>query len=343
MSETQSPLTLLEVATAGERSKVMFALIELQIPTWLATGPLSATAIAERLGADPLAIDRFLTACTAVGLLVREGDLFHNAESSERFLVRESDAYLGDALLRYERMTHSVPWSHFVKRLLTWRAGGSSDRVSREGGTIAAENEGEHRLSVLAGDALASALDLSGNRCVLDLGGGTGGMSIALCRRFPALRAIVVDRPAVARLALAHVSASGLADRIHVQDGDFLVDPLPGRCDVALLANVLSMLSPETNRVLLGRVFDYLPNDGRIVLSGWMLDDDRAGPALPALLSLEDVILGAPDVERRSSTYAAWLGEAGFVAIERRAYFEPFRLVLGRKRASNEPDRKHER
>jgi 3-hydroxy-5-methyl-1-naphthoate 3-O-methyltransferase len=340
MGDPRSPLTLLEVATAAERSKVLFALIELQIPAMLSTGPMSAEAVAKKLGAHPLAIDRFLTSCVAIGILERDGVLFRNAEPTGRFLVRDSSTYLGEAFMRYERVLRSTPWSHFVERLLTWRSGGSSEQVSREGAAIERDREGELQMAMVAGDALACALDLSGRCCLLDLGGGSGGMSIALCLRFPQLHAIVVDLPEIAPGARGQVSRAGLVDRIEVQEINFIQHDLPGHCEVVLLANVLSMLSADTSRALLQRAFTYLPPGGELVLSGWMLGDAGAGPVLPALLCVEDIVFGAPDVERRASTYAAWLAEAGFVEIERKTYLDPYQLVLGRKRVSPANDRR---
>jgi hypothetical protein len=71
-----------------------------------------------------------------------------------------------------------------------------------------------------------------------------------------------------------------------------------------------------------------------------MLGDAGAGPVLPALLCVEYIVFGAPDVERRASTYAAWLVDAGFVEIERKTYLDPYQLVLGRKRVSPSNDRR---
>src|SRR5262249_7768812 len=158
---------------------------------------MPAAVLAERVGADPLAIDRFLAAGAELGLLVRDGERFRNSEASARYLVRDTPTYLGDALERYDRLTHSDAWADFEHRLLAWRAGGTQARVSREGAAIGAERDGEHRLALLTGEALANTLDLAGRSSLLDLGGGTGATSIALCRRHPSLRAIVVELPDV--------------------------------------------------------------------------------------------------------------------------------------------------
>jgi hypothetical protein len=64
-----------------------------------------------------------------------------------------------------------------------------------------------------------------------------------------------------------------------------------------------------------------------------MLGDDGTGPLLPVLFCLEDILLGAPDVERSTSSYAEWLAQTGFREIERTMYPAPVSLVVGRKPA----------
>lgn len=329
MTRPSSPTTLVALATGYQRSKVLFALIALRVPTLLAESPRSLGEIAQELGADPLAAGRFLNAAVALGLLVREGDAYGNAPDSQRFLVCGSPTYLGDFFARYDRASGSNVWARFPESLRSWRPGASI--VSTEGIPVGAEVDGQHRLSLLAGEALAEALDFSAQRRLLDLGGGTGAMSIALCRRYPELRAIVLDLRRMAEIARVYVRESGLTDTIEVREGDLVAGPLPGGCDLVLLANVLSMLSAETSKALLGRIYECLQPDGRIVLSGSMLDVGETGPLSGLLFCLEDIALSAPDVERSWASYADWLQRAGFERVEHRKYFDSMDVVVGSK------------
>jgi SAM-dependent methyltransferase len=53
---------------------------------------------------------------------------------------------------------------------------------------------------------------------LLDVGAGAAGVSLTLCRRFPALRAVALEpAPASAAIARAKVAEAGLADRIEVR------------------------------------------------------------------------------------------------------------------------------
>ena len=320
---------LLELATAYQRSRVLAVVLELEIPTRLATGSRSAAQLASDLDAHPLAIGRLLDAAVALGLLVRSGDCFADTPIAAAHLVKGRGDYLGDALLHSARASQA--WSELGPRIRAWRPGPGTHRPSTEAAPVGAEIDGQHRLALLAGEALAEAVDLSAHRRLLDLGGGTGAMSIALCSRFEQLRAVIVERAGVAKEARVRVGAAGLRERIEVTSGDFVREPLPRGADAVLLANVLSMLDAGEVRALFARAYDALPTDGLVVITGWMLDEHATGPLLATLLSLADIALDAPDVERPWPIYAGWLAGAGFERIQGDTLDPPLSWLVARK------------
>jgi len=326
MIEQRSPATILELATAHQRSRVLFALVELAIPDRLAE-PATAHEVASSLDAAPLATRALLDAAVELGLVVRDGERYRNGPDAAHYLVRGAPAYLGEFVKRHARAARGEAWATVAERLRAWRPGGAADQLAAAAGCDP-DASGQHALALLAGAALADVAELAANRRLLDLGGGTGAMSIALCRRFPALEAIVLEVPQAAPQAAAHVRTAALAGRIEVRAGDFMHDPLPAGCDAVLVANVLSLFDEPTGRALLARAHAALPPGGAILLSGWMRDE-AGGGALAALLGVEDLAFGAPEVERSMATYATWLTEAGFEHRRSVRYLDPFCAVTG--------------
>ena len=327
------PIALLELATGYQRARTLFSLVELGVPTLLADGALARDELAQRLGVHPLAADRFLNACVALGLLERRGALFRNAPLAAEFLVCDRPTYLGDELLLHARNAYDL-WSDLTNTLRRWQPGATDGAAPSDDDQGPDAMRGQHNLARLVGHALGRAFDFSPYRSLLDLGGGTGAMALSLCALYPALRATVFDVPAVADAAREYVEAERLADRVTVVEGNFKSDPLPDGYDVALLANLLSVSSEETNRALLRRLHAQLPEGGAVILSGWILDDGRTSPTIPVLFCLQDIGWYAPDVERSAGTYLAWLREAGFRDVEHRALTPPTSVVVGRKRAA---------
>ncbi len=76
---------------------------------------------------------------------------------------------------------------------------------------------------------LAASGALDGARLLVDVGGGTGIYSIACLQRYPALRAIVWDRPEVLKVAAEMAAEYGVADRLECRPGDMFTDPVPTR------------------------------------------------------------------------------------------------------------------
>ncbi|MDX6693741.1 MAG: 3-hydroxy-5-methyl-1-naphthoate 3-O-methyltransferase [Blastocatellia bacterium] len=327
------PLELLELANAYQRSKTLFALIEFQLPTLLARRPLTLAEIARALEIHPLAADSFLNSCIALGLLEHAGAEYRNAPLAEEFLAQGKPGYLGDQFMSYDQTSYPL-WANLAQNLRQWQPGATDDELPPDDDQGEAGMRARHNLSLLVGNALGEAFDFSSFHRMLDLGGGTGAMSLSICAQHSQLRSLIFDLPQVTKLAQEYVAESGLNDRIEIMEGNFKLDELPDNFDVALLANLLSVSSEQTNRQLFRRIYERLPAGGAIILSGYVLDDGRAGSLIPLLFCLQDINWQAPDVEREASTYAEWLAAAGFVEIEHRAFCPPTSLVAGRKRSN---------
>jgi 2-hydroxy-4-(methylsulfanyl)butanoate S-methyltransferase len=158
---------------------------------------------------------------------------------------------------------------------------------------------GQHAGSLGPAVVLARILDLKDARRLLDVGGGSGAFSITLCRRFPELRATILDFPAVQAVAAAFVREAGLSDRITFTPGNALTTDWPAGQDVVLLSYLLSAVSAQGVDQLLARAFAALTSGGRIVLHDFMVDDDGRGPATAALWLVNALVID-PDVARLS-------------------------------------------
>lgn len=327
------PSELLDLATAYQRSRVLFALVEFGLPTMLAGADQTSEEIARRLQIHPRAADRLLHAGVALGLLEKVEGRFRNAPLADEFLIKGKQGYLGEQILLYDRASYPL-WSELVPKLREWQPNETEDEMPQEEDQGPESLSAMHNLALLTARALGLAYDFSRYQRMLDLGGGTGAMSVGICERYPQLRAIVFDLPHIIDVARDFIRESDLSERIETRTGNFKEDDLPTGFDVALLANLLSVASEETNRELLRKLYEQLPDGGAVILSGWILDDSRTGPLIPVLFCLEDINWGAPDVERTAATYERWLTEAGFVEIRREMYYPPTSMIVGRKRGT---------
>jgi predicted O-methyltransferase YrrM len=326
-----SPAELLEIAVGYQKSQTLFTFAELKIADLLAKKESTAAELAGKLKIHPLAMERFLNASAAIGLVRINGDAFANTDLAENFLVEKNGNYLGGQMKRYQNRSYPQ-WRNLTEHLKNWRYGESAEENPD------AEDQGEaamteqHNLALLHGYKLAETFDFSNFEHLLDLGGGTGAMSIALCEKIPHLQATVFDLPENVTKASEMIRKKKLQKRIKCVGGDILKDDLPEGFDVALLANLLAVFDAETNKNLFRKIFEKLPAGGASLISGWILDEDRTSPEISVLFCLEDICWNAPDVERSFPTYRDWLKAAGFKDVKVETYFEPTKLISALKK-----------
>jgi len=109
--------------------------------------------------------------------------------------------------------------------------------------------------------ALADSLDMQGVDRMLDLGGGSGVMSLALLQRHPQLTAIVFDIPNVCAVGREIASENAMEDRITYQAGDFISEELPTGFDLVLDCDV----GPYTD-AMFRKIRSVLNPGGRLVI-----------------------------------------------------------------------------
>lgn len=163
--------------------------------------------------------------------------------------------------------------------------------------------------------ALAQQVDLGDARLLLDVGGGSGIYSIAMLKRYSQLRAIVIDRPEVLRVADEYRRRYNVAERLELREGDMFGDPLPTGADVVLLSNVLHDWDVAECRQLIDRAYAALKPGGQILIHDVFLNDDLDGPLPIALYSaaLFTLTLGRA---YSAAEYRQWLTDAGFIIEE---------------------------
>ncbi len=177
------------------------------------------------------------------------------------------------------------------------------------------------------------AVDAAPVRKMLDVGGGSGAYSIAFARANPALTAEILDIGDVAPIGRRYIAEASVADRVTVREGDLRTSDFGGGFDLVLISAICHMLSEDENRELVAKAHAALGAGGRVVISDFILDPDRAGPRMPALFALNMLVGTRHGNSYTEQEYAAWMREAGFDAIRRVALAGPAHLMIGARPA----------
>lgn len=269
-------------------SKALFAALELDLFSVLAAGKRRPEELAARTGVAENRMRTLLHALAALGLVVPLGGGYTNAPASARYLVRGGEQELGE-YFRLQAGRQIYPALTHLDAGLAG-AGGAFDTLA---GLLADPDEArtfthaQHAGSLGAARVLAARLDLDAARSLLDVGGGSGAFSIALCAANPRLRATVLDLPAVLAVAEDERANAGLTDRISLLPGDATATDWPDGQDVVLMSYLLSALDDEQIDIVLAMAAASLRPGGLLVVHDFVLDDDGGGPQFAALWFLQ--------------------------------------------------------
>ena len=288
---------------------------KLDIFTELADGPKTSDALAVAASVDPDWLRPLLFALVASGLLVEHHGAFRNSDEADHYLVRGRPHFIGDVGNLFEDL-----WRGAFLAAESVKAGkplAAHDYTSMSDEALRAFFVGQHPDSLLAGWKLAETADLSGYRNLVNVGGGSGGVSIALCDRYTELRATVVDLPAVARVANWYIADSAVSERVDAVAADLLAEPLTGTFDVAVIRSLLQVFDPSECQRLLGNIRPGLAPGASVYVIGQIVDDDRRHPENVALFNLIFLSFYENGRAHTETEYRNWLRAAGFIDIKR--------------------------
>jgi SAM-dependent methyltransferase len=298
------------------------AAVDLGLFTAVAGGAVTQGQVAQRLRLTPVNAERLVTACVALGLLVRRGDRLANAPDVERFLVQGQRGYAGPWML-FTR----PDWDRWGRLAEHLRRPGPPVVLGKyaEGFTVEAArryHEATYSIGMGAGRRFVRQVDLAGRRRILDLGGGSGCYCIAAAQAHPHLTAVVLDLPPVAEVAREFIASHGLADRIAAVGGDFTRDELPAGADVVIMASNLPQYSPEIVQRVVGKAHEALLPGGEMHLIGEMLDAARSGPVDPALWGLAEALHGSTGRAHSVTEVIGYMQAAGFAGVTAHPFVE---------------------
>jgi cyclopropane fatty-acyl-phospholipid synthase-like methyltransferase len=167
------------------------------------------------------------------------------------------------------------------------------------------DDPGHEARQVAVARAIEEALTLTPRMSALDVGGGTGRLSILLADR---VGSVVVTDPSAGMVQVARerIEAAGLGDRLRAVQVDLTADRLDGSYDVVWSS--MAMHHVRDLDALLKALAGLMVEGGRLAIAD--LEEDPAG-AFHA---------GRPDFDGHHGfdrqRLAAQLGRAGFVDVE---------------------------
>jgi acetylserotonin N-methyltransferase len=143
-----------------------------------------------------------------------------------------------------------------------------------------------HVLTLPAAAGLGQ-LDIFENiRSILDVGGGSGSLSMAITANNPDTQSTIMDLEPISEIATSNVAEYGLSDRVSTMAGDMFKDQWPYGHDAILFGNIFHDWDVDSCQQLAQSAYDALPPGGQIMLHEILLAENKSEPLLAACFSV---------------------------------------------------------
>ena len=302
--------------------------------------PVDAEGVAAALSTHPANTKYLLNGLTAMGLVSKRNGLFSNTDLAGTYLTGNGDLNIGTSLLfmgswvdpllnggTKELVTNGPPPPKDLSKEEIWEhAARSALAMTRCG-----------RAQRLAG-YISEIPEFSSFGRMLDMGSGAGIISVAVAALHPDLDCVLLDQPAVCRVADEVIAEYGLENRVKTRPGNYFSDDIGNNYDFIMANYTLNFYRDKMDRIM-DKTLKALNSGGIFMVTSDGLTNERTAPETTVISWLSSCMTGSDMGFERGAISAAML-KAGFVSTESRTLTDiemeahgPMEMVIGRKSA----------
>jgi len=323
------PDTINGLADAVFPAMAMLAGMKLDLFTPLGNGPMTTQEIAGEIGVPHRQLGPLLYALVEANLLTVENDRFSNTDEAAQFLVKSVPGYVGARHLSFSRQ-----WSGLVKTADSIRT--DSPQARLDFSSMSPEEldnfySGSYTGALAAGEDLVKRYDFTSYHRLVDVAGGSGGVAVGITESCPNMQATVVDLPSTISHTRRYLDAAGASNRVGAHGANVVESRVPGSYDVAVLRNIIQVLSPEHSQRALRHVYQSMESGGAIFILGTILDNSRLTPSYAVKSNLTYLNIYDDGRAYTEGEYRGWIEEAGFVDFEREIVPDGTSIIKARK------------
>lgn len=306
-----APVTLLDTHVSFMRARAIMVGTKLGIFDALASEALTAADVASRCGTSPAATEKLMNALVGSGYLRFDRGTYALSAVARKWVTRDSPQSIRDKVL-----FEFIEWT-LVEHFEAFVRTGEPLDIHR---SVSDDEWGLYQRAMRALSGLTAAEVVRRTpmprraTAMLDIGGSHGYISVAMCRRYPDLRAVILDLPAAVTHAAPILAKEGMGDRVTHRAGDALTDDLGTNAwDLVYVSQLLHHFDEATNREFARRVARALKPGGVFVILEMMRPrSPRDAGQVGALLDLYFALTsqsGTWSIEEMS----AWQRDAGLI------------------------------
>ncbi|HHD4801588.1 TPA: methyltransferase [Streptococcus pyogenes] len=214
----------------------------------------------------------FLSALLSCGYIEKNNLTYCNTKCSKLYLSKNSSKYIGKAILFREKLGSISNIGDKVKD----NSLGQNDKLdfSELAEIVHDEMYVTGRVDDFNREIKQLFFDKYRNYKVLDLGGGSGVLSIEFIRNFPNSTAYVFETSKVACISKKIIEKNDMQDKIFVLEGDFNVDAIGDGYDLIIASGIFNFVNMDITEFIC-KLSDALVLNGHLLIIGSFFENEE--------------------------------------------------------------------
>ena len=294
----------------------------------LAKAPATPESVARVFGTTSRATEAVIAVLAALGFLQQDAGAFSLSPVGKTYLLPSSPLYYSDLIppddsslqrLRIAFQAGIEPPKPLAVRISDL----SEEHISRFIGRM-------HMLTLPAAGAVAQQPVFQNLQRLLDVGGGSGSLAMAIAAHNPHINITLMDLAQVCHIAAQNTAQLGLSGQIRTHAGDMFRDEWPKNYDGVLFGNVFHDWDQESCRALAQHALASLRPGGSILLHEMPLNNTKDGPLTVACLSIA-MLISEKGKQYTFQEFDSLLTQVGFVDVTTTKTFGYYHLIQAKK------------
>jgi hypothetical protein len=308
---------VIQLATGHIVASALQVALRLGIPDRLANGSRTAAQLAGETGVREDALHRVLRALASVGIFAETAPRRFALTDAGELLTGGAPGSLRDACLWISSPFHFRVYADLMHSVQTGQPAAEKvtgmpvfEYLATQPELLETFNDAMTAFSGAITAAALQAYDFSGIRTLVDVGGGHGGVLVAILREYRTMEGVLFDLEHVIAGARPRIERERLSDRCRLESGDFFTS-VPAGGDAYIMKHIIHDWDDARALKILRNIRDVIGGaPGRVILLESVLPAGNA-PDFGKIIDLE--MLAMPGGrERTADEFDALFAQAGF-------------------------------
>lgn len=251
------------------------AALELDLFTHLAEGAKDLDTLSATIEAVPKRLGMLLEALRQIGITGQENGKWTLTDFAKAMFVPNNDRpnlYMTPVAkaMAYTADNFYMNMAEAVKGKLDYKGETSYPPQTREENLYFEEIH--RRNAYFAIKLLLEEADLGNNRKLVDVGGGIGDISAALCKKYSGLDTTILNLPGAIELVNENAAEKGIAGRLRGAAVDIYRDEYPA-ADAVMFCRILYSANEELTEMMCTKAFNALEPGGKVLVLDMIVDE----------------------------------------------------------------------